>query len=99
LIHATQALKEEVNVSSITTNPAASSAHLLPEVLALAEPHSAGSAKGPAAMLAKPEPISVTTSSLASFVPPGGLHPVTDEAHAKRTISMFLRRVWRDGAL
>lgn len=85
-------------MSQITMNLVAGSVHILPEVDSLADPHSAGVANTSAAMPANPEPQSATSSSPTSFVPTGGLHPVADEAHAKRTVSMFLRRVWRDGA-
>jgi hypothetical protein len=85
-------------MSSIITDLVAGSARVLPEVLSPAEPHSARGANTPAAMHANTEPQSATSSSLTSFVPSGGLHPVAEEAHAKRCTSMFLRRVWRDGA-
>jgi len=86
-------------VSQITTNPAAGSVHILPEVHSLAEPHGAHVANTSTATPAHPEPRSATSSSPTSFVPTGGLHPIADEAHAKRSTYMFLRRVWRDGAV
>jgi hypothetical protein len=50
----------------------------------------------PVAMPARPTPGSTASSSLEGFVPAGGLHPIV-ESHAKRNVSVFLRRVWRDG--
>lgn len=52
----------------------------------------------PAATSASRTPRSATSNSLQGFVPAGGFHPIA-EAHAKRTVSMFLRRVWREGSL
>ena len=51
-----------------------------------------------AATPASRTPLSATSSSLEGFVPAGGLHPIA-ESHAKRSVTMFLRRVWREGAL
>jgi len=51
-----------------------------------------------AATPASPTPLSATSSSLEGFVPAGGLHPIA-ESHAKRSVSVFLRHVWREGAL
>ena len=85
-------------MSSITTNLVVGSAQIPPEVPSLAGPHTSRDPNAPAAMPASPAPISATSSSLESFVPAGGLHPIADESHAKRVVSIFLRRVWRDGA-
>ena len=64
----------------------------------LAAPHTSRDTSAPAAMPASSESLSAMSSSLESFVPGGGLHSIA-EPHAKRSASMFLRRVWRDGAI
>ena len=64
-------------MSPISSNIVPSSAHILTDALSPAETQSAHDADAPAAMPASPEPRSTTPNSLASFVPTGGLHPVT----------------------
>ncbi len=75
------------------------SVEIPPEVPSLAGRHASRDADAPAATPARHVPLSATSSSLESFVVPGGLHPIADESNAKRPVSIFLRRVWRDGAL
>ena len=86
-------------MSSITTNLVASSAHALLQSASPADPQGAVDASAALVTPTEPEPSRSAPGSLESFVPAGGLHLVADESRAKHSVTMFLRRVWQDGAL
>jgi hypothetical protein len=69
-----------------------------PDTPSLAEPPASENGDARVAVHASATVRSATSSPLESIVPAGGLHPIA-ESQAKRSVSLFLRRVWRDGAL
>jgi hypothetical protein len=85
-------------MSSITTNLVANSAHALLQPASPADPEGAVDASAALVTPTEAEPSPSASGSLESFVPVGALHPLADESRAMRSVTMFLRRVWRDGA-